>query len=40
MAEPIGPKPGSTGGNGRLSLPWEAPTTAEPPKAKAGPAPS
>ena len=26
MAEPIGPKPGSTGGNGRLSLPWEAPS--------------
>src|SRR4051794_18053071 len=41
MAEPIGPKPGATGSNGRLSLPWEAPTPAEPPKAKAvSPAPA
>ncbi len=32
MAEPFGPppKPGPNGGNGRLSLPWEAPATAEP----------
>jgi pilus assembly protein CpaF len=31
MAEPFGPppKPGANGGNGRLSLPWEAPATSE-----------